>query len=699
MFKTMCSVILILLFFVKIGYSQKGVTASKIDKRPQIDGVITAWEWGICDSLIGFSQLEPDKGQVASQNTTALFSYDEYNIYVAIKCYQNNSVIANVQTRDKLKKSDDAVMLVLDTYADKRTAYCFIVNPIGTQTDFKITDDGRNLNYDWDGEWVSVVTQFTGGWSVEMVIPFKNIKYNASLTTWGLNFGRIIRGNAETVWWAPNMTNDYRVSQGGVLQDIHSPAKTDRFLLTPYASLRYEDSDITGVRGKFKPDVGGDISFRISSNLNLDATINPDFASIEGDRQEIDLSGWEISFPEKRLFFQEGNEMFDMRYRLFYSRRIGDINYGGKFTGKVGDYSMNVLSVRSVENHDRNEPAAFYSVARIKKDVFKSSTIGFTLVDKTSDTAGTRNFGFDWVLNPGKYWKITGQLIGSSPGNFWEHSGGFLRVAHESSNHHVHLRYSDLGDALKDNLNKTGFLKDDDRKEVDADIEYKFWLNNNIFSYIELATMNNAYWDQNGQFRSSKFREHARFYFTNKFSLDFYYEWENRLVNSKNIIDSENDIRFKNYYLRTTFGYNTDESSHASINYTRGQNFGRDMQIWEGNTSVVLFKKLAINYSIVKLNFSPSENTNLSLRLEHPSLLNILSVDYYFTNNLWVHVFAQGDTYVERIYFYGKFGWRFKPPFGALYVIVANDDYFDHIELTHMKSNTVFLKLTYPIGF
>ena len=435
-------VLIVLHFFVKIINSQEIVQAIKVENPPQIDGVINESEWNKTDSISNFTQLEPAKGQLASEKTIVYLGYDNKNVYVAFQCFQDKDVTANVQTRDNLKKSDDVIALVLDTYSDNRSGYCFLVNPLGTQTDFKITDDGRNINSDWDGEWKSATSIFPWGWSVEIAIPFRNIKYSSSIDKWGINFGRIIRNNAETVWWTPDINDDFRISQSGVLEGIKPPEVKDRFLITPYASMRYEDSDISGVDNKVRFDAGGDVRFNISPNLNLDATFNPDFASIEGDKQKIDLTGWEISFPEKRLFFQEGNEMFDTRYKLFYSRRIGDINYGGKFTGKVGDFSMNVMSVRSVENEDAGEPASFYSVVRVKKDIFKSSTIGMILVDKSSDTSMVRSYGIDWVLNPGKSWKITGQLMGSTPGDFLKNSGGFIRVAHESNKHHIHIRYT-----------------------------------------------------------------------------------------------------------------------------------------------------------------------------------------------------------------------------------------------------------------
>jgi len=686
------------IFFLTYSTGQEIIRAVPVSTAPVIDGILSGNEWGAADSVTGFIQLEPDKGNISKEKTTVYVCYDSLNLYFGFICYQQTGIVGNVQTRDQVKESDDAVIIVLDTYFDNRSGYAFVINPIGTQTDFKISDDGRNTNYDWDTEWISAATKFSGGWSAEAAIPFKNIKYRLSLQKWGINFGRIIRHTSETSWWTPNMSDNFRISQGGILEGIKAPQKTERFLITPYASLRYEDSDISGVYEKFIFDGGGDIKYNIKSNLTFDATINPDFASIEGDREKIDLSGWEISFPEKRLFFQEGNELFSMRYNLFYSRRIGDIDYGANFTGKAGGYAMNILHAHTLEDTTLGLPAAFFTAGRVKKDIFKSSTVGLTFVDKTTDTSGVRSFGADWVLNPGVSWKITGQLIGSSPGDLFEHSAGFLRVAHESNKHHVHIRYSDLGRSFRENVNETGFIRDDDRHELDADLIYKFWFKESLFQYISFAAMNNAYWGQNGQFKSSKFRDNARFYLNNRFSLDLYYENENRLVDASDMT-TVTDTRFYNYFLRSTAGYNTDESSYASIYYTFGKNFRRKIYIWEGNISVKPLKKIAFKYSITSLSFSPENQDSLLLRLQHSTLLNIFSTDYYFTNNLWVRIFAQHDTYKKRFYLYGKFGWRFKPPFGALYLIYAGDDYIDTYSDVQIRSKTVFLKLTYPIGF
>ncbi|MCK4751217.1 MAG: carbohydrate binding family 9 domain-containing protein, partial [Bacteroidales bacterium] len=370
-------VILAALCFSKI-QSQKALPIAFTLNPPAIDGFLSPGEWDTSFFAGGFVQMEPDKGQDVSEHTRVYATFDSVFVYFAFVCRQGNKtpITANIQTRDRVQGSDDAVIVVLDTYLDRRSAYGFTVNPLGTQTDYKIMDDGRNINYDWDTEWYSAAVKNETGWTCELAIPFKNLKYSVSKDEWGLNFGRIIIQKSEIAWWSGEMADNYRISQGGMLQDIIVPSKLKHFMLFPYASMRYENSDITGVHNKIKPDAGGDILYTISPNLSLNATINPDFASVEGDRVKIDLSGWEVNFPEKRLFFLEGNEMFSMRYPPFYSRRIGDIGYGVKFTGKAGDYSMNVLNVRSIENLDEGQPAAFFTTARVKKDIFKSSTIG-----------------------------------------------------------------------------------------------------------------------------------------------------------------------------------------------------------------------------------------------------------------------------------------------------------------------------------
>ena len=698
-----CRILLLVILCFGLNVSgQKNMIIQFAPALPYIDGTISPGEWDLSQPASGFVQMEPDRGRMATEITRVYASFDSSNLYVAFLCYQgeNHPIMANIQTRDRVTGGDDAVILLLDTYGDKRSAYGFTVNPLGTQTDYKITDDGRNINYEWDTEWEAAADRFDSGWSCEVAIPFTSIKYRASDEVWGLNLGRVMISNLETAWWSGKVADNFRISQGGSMSGIKVPARPKRWMLFPYASLRYENSDITGQYNKVKPDAGGDILMNIASNLSLNATVNPDFASVEGDQVQIDLSGWEVNFPDKRLFFQEGNEMFAMRYRPFYSRRIGDISYGLKFTGKAGGYAMNILNVRSTEYTEQGIPPAFFTVGRVKKDIMKSSTIGAILVDKSSfDTTFARSFGVDWVLNPGDQWKITGQLLGSYPGDFLKHSGGFLRVAHESNKHHLHLRYSLMGEQLADNINQTGFMTDDDRHELDMDLSYTFWFNESFMRYIRIFLGNNAFWGMDGRLKGYKFRDYIRFYLSNKFSYRFYTDYRYQVRNSSDESGQPIELHFYNYYLEHELGYNTDASSNASASFTTGENFNRRMKILQGQVAWQALDRLTVRYSFSWLDFQPDTLSYPGIRLEHNTLLNILSLDYYFTNDLWIRIFGQHNTHDERIYLYGQFGWRFKPPFGALYLIYAGDNYYHHTEKRHYDHQTLFLKLTYPIVF
>lgn len=189
------------------------------------------------------------------------------------------------------------------------------------------------------------------------------------------------------------------------------------------------------------------------------------------------------------------------------------------------------------------------------------------------------------------------------------------------------------------------------------------------------------FWSQEGTLRSWRFTYGSRMYFSNKLNFDVYYRDEFQLL----------DKKYYNHYYHFISGYNTDEASFAALAYRFGRNFDRDFQLAELNTSFKILKNLSISYELNFLNFSP-DSTHES------TWLNILGLDYYFTNNLWMRIFAQSNSSTHKIYFYGLFGWRFKPPFGALYLIVNTNNYLDISENKEYYSEIVFLKLTVPIS-
>ncbi|RLD20253.1 MAG: hypothetical protein DRI71_10635 [Bacteroidetes bacterium] len=661
-------------------YSQNNLSVVKLDKPIVIDGILEK-DWFLADSVGNFIQIEPDKGNASTRNTIVRAAQYNEDLYLSFICFinENEQIAARIQRRDQLDASDDIISILLDTYNDKRTSLLFQVNALGTLTDAKVTDDGKQVDLLWDAEWQAKTSVTDTYWVVEVVIPYKSIQYKPRSTEWGINFGRVIRANQETSWWIP-VTESYRVSQGGVFAGIQPEGKKKHNLtIFPYGTVRYENSDITEVYNKVKGDGGVDLIYKYSSNVIANVTINPDFATVEGDKEQINLTPWELRFPDKRLFFQDGNEMFGTRISTFYSRRIGDMQYGGKVIGKAGKYQFNGLFARTEENLEHGEPNAWFNAVRVKRDIFNSSILGLTYADKISDSVNVRSISMDYVLNLGKTWKLTGQFVSSMPGDFWSHSAWYVRFARENNIYHYHVRYSNTGSNFKDNVNETGFVRDDDRHEIDSDISYRFWINKKI-KYLNLRGANNIFWSQQGVLRSWYLTYGARMYLENRFSLDSYYNNEYKLL----------DKEYYNYFYRVDIGYNTDEATYIKAAYRSGINFDRNFQLWQINTKFQVFKKLTITYEFNNLTYSP-DPTNIS------TTINVLGADYFFTNDLWVRIFSQKNSVSDKFYFYGLFGWRFKPPFGAAYLIVNTDTFDDPLSLEQMHSQIVFLKLTYPL--
>lgn len=665
------SLLVQLILFPGLLFAQKTLKAFEIPEKIIIDGVFEPEIWQNADSAVSFIQMEPQPGEASTENTTAWFGYDEHNIYAVFKCYQKSPVIAKNQSRDALSKSDDIIALLVDTYNDNRSGYGFFVNPLGTQIDIKINDDGRNLDTNWDTEWECEARVFDWGWCAEMAIPFNSLKYRKDSETWGINLGRVIRNNFETIYWSGALTADFRISQSGELRGLQLPGSRMKFSLYPYASV-FKTTD-----EKVKADAGIDAEWQISPNVSMNATYNPDFATVEADQVKINLTRYELSYPEKRLFFQEGNEMYNTRIQTFYSRRIKDIDYGARLNGKIGGYQFNILNARSPE-FSAEDPASFFTVGRLKKDILNSSTVGLTMVDKSWNGGFTRSLGLDYTLNLGKTWKLTGQFIGSAPGDFWSHSAWFMRFSRENNIYHYHIRISSIGENFMENVNQTGFIRDDDRKEIDFEGTYKFWFNNSFIKYIDIGSNNNFFWSQAGNLRSWDLDNWADFYLNNRFNLKYKYNNEYKLY--------EKD--FYNYFHELSLGYNTEEWSNARLGFTQGRNFDSEFTLISGSGQIKLFQNLSLSYTAQFLDFYPDPE-------DRSTFINILTTNYNFSKDLWVKLFAQSSRVNEKAYFYGMFGWRFKPPFGALYLIYSRDQFM--LNEDYLKYDNMFIKLTYPI--
>lgn len=673
-----------LLFFLFVTVSgQRNIELFPVKTLPAIDG-----KFDDIDTLLmnyNFIQLEPLNGDTSISNTRIIVMQDEEAIYFGIACYQDVPVTGKIQVRDRFAQNDDGIFVILGTFNDNRNAYCFALNPLGTQTDSRIMDDGRTIDYNWDTEWNSSAQIYDWGWFAEMVIPFNSIKFKKNQPDWQINFRRMVREESEISYWANSVTDEYKISSSGKLLNLSAKATKNTILLVPYGMGKVTTTNANWDKYIFENQVGGDINWQINSNFTSNITVNPDFATVEADEDVIDLTKYEVQYPEKRVFFQEGNEMYQTRLKTFYSRRIGDISAGIKLTGKAGRTNINFINAFDKNSIDSSGAKPMYTAFRVKRDIFKSSSLGFTATNKLIGDRMISTFSPDYVLNLGSLWKLTGQYVAAIDNWSVLRNTGYLRFAAENNFFHWHIRYSYIeGEGLKDIFNETGYLNDDNRNEFDSDVSYKWWIKKSVFKYIKFSTANNIYWnDDFSKFMSWNINETVQFYFTNKFNLDIRYNNEYRHITSEN-------TDYYNFYYSATLGYNTEAYNHATLMVRKGRSFGSDYYSIESGLQLKVFNKLAVEFKPRYIQFSPETDDFKT------AFINSISTTYNFTNNLWIKFILQTNSSNDKIYVYGLTGWRFKPPFGSLYFIVNHTEYMDSNGVFQNKY-IGFIKLTYPI--
>lgn len=413
---------LTLFFLFSLVFSKEKITiqpekyrieVKRIEEKIDLDGILDEPVWKTDLPATDFVQLEPEEGVFASERTEVKVLYDKKNLYLGISCYDSSvdKIVATEMCRDAPLFYNDFVAFILDTFHDHRNGFYFAVNPLGAKLDALITDEGQNKNFDWDGVWECETHKDSLGWYAEIAIPFKSLRFNEKKSqVWGFNILRAIRRKNEFSFWTP-VSRDYGVNPGmkisrfGHLEGL-SGLKQERNLETkPYLLTRLE-RDYQEKKEDLSGDLGLDLKYGITSNLTLDLTLNTDFAQVEADQYQINLTRFSLFFPEKRDFFLEGAGIFHFGERipeyggppstiLFFSRKIGlaegeplPILGGLKLSGKSGKNNLGFLNiqVRRKEVEDDEEvyiiPSTNFTVIRVKRDFLAKSNFGFIFLNK-----------------------------------------------------------------------------------------------------------------------------------------------------------------------------------------------------------------------------------------------------------------------------------------------------------------------------
>jgi hypothetical protein len=414
--------------------------ASRVDKSPRLDGTLDDPLWQKAEPISNFRQREPHEGQPPTEKTEVRILYTRHAVYFGIHCYDTepSRIIATELRRDVSQDLDDHFEILIDSNHDRRDAYVFEVNPLGTQSDGLIVEeqngpDRSDFDRGWDGVWTSEARITPDGWTATIEIPFTTLNFtNSRDVIWGLNFKRFIRRkNEEDLWSAYRRTFGItKVSQAGELKGIRDIGSGRLFIVKPYGLGRYDKQ--TGQDARFPLTGGLDIKYGLSSNFVLNLTGNTDFADTEVDLEPFNLTPFKVFIPEKRQFFLENAGVFDFKIgyqdQLFFSRQIGidpvtgqqvPINGGTKLTGTYGRTELGIMDVDTRSSGPN--PYANYSVVRLKEALWPGSFIGVMGIDKRSGNvldSFNQAGGVDTRLSFSKDWYVDAHLAGTrSPGD------------------------------------------------------------------------------------------------------------------------------------------------------------------------------------------------------------------------------------------------------------------------------------------
>ncbi len=678
---------LLIVAAVQLNFSQS-VSSNRVKEKVNLDGIMDESDWKYSDSLTNFTQFKPDYGKASNFKTIVKFLYSDEMIYIGFVCKDTlpSKITSKITKRDGELDRDDNIIIYLDTYFDKSNTYYFSVNPFGTQRDGRIADNGNTNDSQWDETWHSSVRINKDGWSGEIGIPFKSIKYNSKGNVWGVNVGRNVARALETSYSSWPLTSPTRVSQFGILSNLEL-ARLDvkRYAVIPYTQLKIQDSH------KPEAEAGLNIRYNFLSNIGVEVAINPDFATIEGDVEQINLTRFELSYPEKRPFFMEGAENYSTRIKQFYSRRIGEIPWGAKLNGKVKDWKFNALLTQSdpssAGGNERPGENAFYSVFRVNREFANGSNIGIIGANRSYANLNSGSVGLTSTLFFSNVFGMTSQII-KSHGEFNDDSWTyFIRPSFDTQFSHFHVRYSYVGVGVKANMNKIGYMQDDNRKEFDTNIKHAFWVNNYGFELIDAVVNYNRYWSQTGILRSWNLDADAHINFLKKWSYSIGYVDEFKLF----------EKGFRNYNLENKIQYDDKAGLMLNTSYINGFNFDRDFEILSGSVQINLIDGLNFEYKFDKTWFHPDlKNDN--------SWIHYLRTSYYFNNDIYVKLFYQTKYSMEDIFRISDFDlerktiqlvfvWRFLPPFGSIQI--AFQEGTTRISDTESKGKSIFTKFSW----
>ena len=647
----------------------------RVERAPTVNGILDEEVWARAALIDEFVQQEPTEGAPGTERTEVRVLNDGANLYVGVLAFDSSpeDVVATEMRRDGSQiLNEDSFQIILDTFMDSRSAYMFVVSPLGAMLDQQVFQEGEggrrglssNINLEWDGVWDASARRTPEGWTAEIRIPMVTLRFpSSSRQSWGINFMRTIPHLNEVLFWAP-IPRAYgltRVSLAGTLNGLEDLNRGRDLRIKPYMAAGGEEELSEGDWSRSSTaDVGLDLKYGITPSLNLDLTVNTDFAQAEADNEQVNLTRFPLFFPEKRDFFLENAGQFNVgttgsgqRANLFFTRRIGidasggqvPILGGARLTGKVGQNNIAVMDIQTDDAF--GNPGENFLVARYSRDILGRSKVGGIVVNRQASSGGdyNRTFAADATFALGSSLSVNGFLAQTeSPGIFSEDRAAYFRAHYLTQAWDIYLDHVDLGN----NFNaEAGFVP---RVGVRST---KFHVNRTPrpgkWGIRVMTPMVHIVYttDQTGLLVYRELHHMIRFTFENSANLTFIYNKnferlgidEGFAVSGAEIIPGEYDY----YWANMAFSSNPSRRISYGVAFQPQGYYGGDRK----DVALNLGARITSQFSL-GAEFRRSDVDNLPSGGGFVTELGVLRVDYTFSPTLSVRTLSQYNSTSEQ---------------------------------------------------
>lgn len=683
----------------------------------EVDGIGNDLAWQDTDVATNFYMVLPMDTGMANEPSEIRMTYDESNLYLLATFYNATKGPYYVESlrRDFSFGKNDNFLLFMDPFNNQTTGYSFGSNAAGAQWDGTM-HSGGSVDLNWDSKWVSAVTSDDEKWVFEMAIPFKSIRYEDGVMEWGINFSRLDLKSGEKSSWTPIPRQFPTASlayTGTLVWDSPPPTPKTNFSIIPYVLGGIGEDMENNTDTQYDKKIGGDVKFSLSTSLNLDLTVNPDFSQVEVDRQVTNLDRFELFFPEKRQFFLENGDLFaNFGYatiRPFFSRRIGlgvPIRAGARVSGNLNKkWRLGLMDMQTASIDETGLPSQNFGVLSLQRKVFARSSIGLMLVNKESfnypqDTDSLRTVFPKFNRNVGLEYNL------ASANNQWTGKAFFLKSFAPNKNGNgisqaAHLEYKSR---------KWNWKIQEESVEDDYTAEVGFVPRNgyvNVTSYI-----GHLFFPKKSTILSHGPKLSASYFFNEKLErtdninlLEYLLDFRDRSKLNFGVSDEyvellspfdptrsgkeSLDVGTQHHWNAYTFDFISKPQS--MFTYSFGGRFGGYYS--EGNRTSLIselgyrfqpFVSLSSNLSYNHINLpAPWNNTEFWLIGSE--------VDITFTNKLFFATLFQYNEQSKNFNLNSRFQWRYKPA-SDLFLVYSNNYLIEPFE---GRNWALTLKFTY----